>query len=46
MSLFLGSLDHQIMRPKGLDLFATINQVATLTKDDIKIRELTKVLKF
>ena len=46
MSLFLGSLDHQIMWPKGLDLFATINQVTTLTKDDIKIRETTTILKF
>ena len=46
MSIFLGSLDHQIMRPEGLHLFARINQVATLTKDDTKIRETTKILKF
>ena len=46
MSIFLGSSDYQIMRPKGLQLFATINQVATLTNNDTKIRKTTKILKF
>ena len=44
MSIFLGSSDYQIMRPKGLQLFATINQVATLTSNDTKIRKTTKIL--
>ena len=43
ISIFLGSLDYQISMPKGLHLFATISQVATLIIND---KKTTKILKF
>ena len=46
MSIFLTSLDYQITTPKGLHLFATISQVATLTINDTKIKKSPKFYSF
>jgi len=45
-AIFPGSLDHRITGLKGLQLFAKINRVASLLKDETKVSETTEILNF